>query len=341
MRGAVIAQVEAHHFESGGEQALRQRQQVGGVRAAFPAVQQHGELAPGFAPALRRAGMKRLQRDAITAVEQQFLARRQQGHGAALHARRVAAAGRPGWSGSAGCAASAEVEKSGRAESRSLRPAAGGRARGRRGSDRRRHGAARRRAGRDRGAASSTVAAAAAASAGESASRHQAPRPGSRHPRPAPQPGGRTNYLRARAQGFDFGIGGGEIGAQRGDFGALLPPQPGHRAPRPQVASRASDQPADRRPGAPLRHQGRHVERRRGRLRRQQRRQVTLQAFGLRLQRRAEEAAQRGDFLLQRLRRARRGFRATSAAAAARCPRPRRSARLARRGGTSHRRAAG
>ena len=66
---------------------LRERQLVGGVRAAFPAMQQHRELAARVAAAFRGAGMKGLQRDAITAIEQQLLARGQQRHGAALDAR--------------------------------------------------------------------------------------------------------------------------------------------------------------------------------------------------------------------------------------------------------------
>ena len=43
MRRAVITQVEPHHFEVGGKQALRQRQQVARVGTAFPAVQQYRE----------------------------------------------------------------------------------------------------------------------------------------------------------------------------------------------------------------------------------------------------------------------------------------------------------
>jgi len=79
MRGAVVAQVEAHHFVVRGEQALRQGQQIGGVGAALPAMQQHRESLAGFASAFFRAGMggarmEGLQRDAVTAIEQQFLA---------------------------------------------------------------------------------------------------------------------------------------------------------------------------------------------------------------------------------------------------------------------------
>ena len=51
-----------------------------------------------------------------------------------------------------------------------------------------------------------------------------------------PRRGRQANYLGTRAQCFDLGIRGGQIGAQRGDLGALVPPQPGHRA-APQVAS--------------------------------------------------------------------------------------------------------
>ena len=94
MRGAVIAQVQAHDFEAAREQGLRQRQHVGGVGAAFPAMQQHGESLAGFAAALRGAGVKRLQRDAVAAFEQQFVARG--AHGMARRSTRARRGGRLG-----------------------------------------------------------------------------------------------------------------------------------------------------------------------------------------------------------------------------------------------------
>jgi hypothetical protein len=54
MSRTVIAQVEAHDFESSGEQAARECQLVGRVRAAFPPVQQHDQLAARIATGLSR-----------------------------------------------------------------------------------------------------------------------------------------------------------------------------------------------------------------------------------------------------------------------------------------------
>ena len=117
MRGAVIAQVEAHDFEALLEQGLRHRQHIRGIGAAFPAVQQHREPFAGFTPAPCRAGMKALQRHAIAAFEQQFSAGRAYRKGTPLHTGAARRQRSKGWSGGAGRAASARVETSCRAGS--------------------------------------------------------------------------------------------------------------------------------------------------------------------------------------------------------------------------------
>ena len=68
---AVIAQVEAHHVDACIEQRLPERQHVISIGAALPPVQQNGQRARR----LERRGMQSLQRDAIAACEQQFVAR--------------------------------------------------------------------------------------------------------------------------------------------------------------------------------------------------------------------------------------------------------------------------
>ena len=98
VRGAVIAQIEAHDLEARCEQGLRQRQHVGGVGAALPAVQQHGEALARLAAALRGTRVECLQRHAVAAVEQQLVARRAHRHGAPLDARATRRqAGRMVW----------------------------------------------------------------------------------------------------------------------------------------------------------------------------------------------------------------------------------------------------
>ncbi len=245
VRGAVIAQVEPHHFEVRGKQGLRERQHVGGVRAAFPAMQQHREPLAGFAPAFRGAGMKGLQRDAVAAIEQQFLAGGAHRDGAPLaRAPAAAAAGQDGLEVRA--AQPAPGSKRGcRAGSRSLRLVEGlRRGSGGRGAATAGHGSrrcgGRLRGGRHDGCAAwpepaprrwcSRRAASGASPAGTTAS-------GSAGRRSALRPARLTTGRARRVSSFR--IGRLEIGAQRGDLAALFhhsqPMEPrarhGQRAP--------------------------------------------------------------------------------------------------------------
>ena len=113
VRVAVVAQVQAHHVIAVVEQPLPERQDVERVRAALPAVQQHGERAAtarhGSAGGRRR--MEGLQRDAVAAVEQQLAARRQQRPRRAARPSGDASAGWAAPTGDGGPAATRRVER--------------------------------------------------------------------------------------------------------------------------------------------------------------------------------------------------------------------------------------
>ncbi len=85
MTAAVVPQVQADHGESVLVQQLRDRQQVQGIGTAFPAVQQDRD------PAARRSvdgrGLRNMgeQPHAVSAVEQHFAARRNQGRRTPFH----------------------------------------------------------------------------------------------------------------------------------------------------------------------------------------------------------------------------------------------------------------
>ena len=66
---AVIAQVQPHDLETAVKELLAERKNVQGFSTAFPTVQQHGHPPCG----LRWAGVKTLQADAVTAIEQDRL----------------------------------------------------------------------------------------------------------------------------------------------------------------------------------------------------------------------------------------------------------------------------
>ncbi len=94
VRGAVVAQVQAHHLHASGMQVRGQRQHVVGIRAAFPAVQQDGGLADG----LFRPRVEGLQPHAIAAIQDQLAAGGQQLRRATPQAGGVAARlGRMDW----------------------------------------------------------------------------------------------------------------------------------------------------------------------------------------------------------------------------------------------------
>jgi hypothetical protein len=77
VRIAVIAKIQPHYLEAALEELLAERQNVEGRRATLPAVQQYGDLAG----ALGRTGMKALQANAVTAVQQNRLLHRHNGGG--------------------------------------------------------------------------------------------------------------------------------------------------------------------------------------------------------------------------------------------------------------------
>ena len=76
MAVAVVAQVEANDVETAIEQQLPERQHVERLRAAFPAVQQHGDARRRCSSDALLRRFVREQPDAIAAIEQQRPGRR-------------------------------------------------------------------------------------------------------------------------------------------------------------------------------------------------------------------------------------------------------------------------
>ena len=72
VRIAVIAQIQPHYLETTVEKLLAERKNVEGVGATFPTVKEHSDPAR----ALGRAGVETLQANAIPAVQQNRLLRR-------------------------------------------------------------------------------------------------------------------------------------------------------------------------------------------------------------------------------------------------------------------------
>ncbi len=85
MRGAVVPQVRADDIEARVEQRLRERQHVERRRAAPPPLDQDDRPGAVTHGDTRGAGMKALEGDAVSAIQQVLDARLDQRGGPALH----------------------------------------------------------------------------------------------------------------------------------------------------------------------------------------------------------------------------------------------------------------